>query len=110
MGMERAVQQGKGKVESEETKKDFSLKEGEKIQINIGGKGQRKGGESTFFGSGKQDEGSALFSIAPPPGGGGGGGFAAPPPPYTPAAAPSNPGGKSAQELGFDDGEFGEFQ
>lgn len=107
MGMERGTQQqgGRAKAESEEVKKDFSLKEGEKIQIHIGGKGSRKAEGAGFGGNGKQDEGSALFSIAPPPGGGG---LAAPPPPA--AAAPSNPGGKSAQELGFDDGEFGEFQ
>lgn len=106
MGWEQAQQVGGGGKAGgdgkrvEEVKRDFSLKEGERIHINIGGKGQREVGGA---GGEQKDEGSALFSIAPPPAGAGG--FPAPPP-----AAPNNPGGKSAQELGFDDGEFGEFQ
>jgi hypothetical protein len=64
----------------------------------VGGKGRRQlptnGGE-------KKDDGAALFSIAPPPAGAkiSEDGFA-------------DPGmkDKTAEELGFDDGEFGEFQ
>ena len=52
----------------------------------------------------RQDEGQALFSIAPPP------------PAASASAGFSQQGsgdvtnGKSAAELGFDDGEYGEFQ
>ncbi|KAF7196738.1 NECAP-like protein [Pseudocercospora fuligena] len=91
-----------------DAKKDFSLKEGEKIHVNIGRRGQSKVEEMSA--GQQQDNGAALFSIAPPP------------PPAAAAAgkvdafaAPKQPSvadthGKTAQELGFDDGEFGEFQ
>ena len=81
----------------EDGKKDFSLKEGESIHINVGGKGRRQPVQSAP----KGDEGAALFSIAPPPPAG-----------KTSSGLPSTTttNGKSAQELGFDDGEFGEFQ
>lgn len=87
-----------------EVKKDFSLKEGETIQIQLGSRGRRAppAGENT---GNKSDESAALFSIAPPP------------PPaakaasdFPPIAPPSAVEGKTAAELGFDDGEFGEFQ
>jgi len=84
------------------SKKDFSLKEGQKIHVQVGSKSRRAvsdNGSATTSSDSK-----ALFSIAPPP----------------PAgkvlsdlpsiAPPSTVEGKSAQELGFDDGEFGEFQ
>lgn len=102
---------GKGKAEEEEVgKRDFSLKEGERITISVGGRGRREGGEPSGKGG---EDGKALFSIAPPPppsaaaGKGQEGGFPsiAPPPSSTSGAQ-----GKTAQELGFDDGEFGEFQ
>ncbi|KAF2482914.1 adaptin ear-binding coat-associated protein 2 [Neohortaea acidophila] len=82
----------------QDSKQDFSLKEGQKIHIQLGGKSRTvtSGNSST-----KQDDAAALFSIAPPPGAGKGPGQIAPPPTVQ---------GKSAQELGFDDGEFGEFQ
>lgn len=86
--------------ESSDVLRDFSLKEGEKIHIQVGGKGKREGsdvGKKT-----ERDDGHALFSIAPPPTSGASSGFAPPPVDATQ--------GKSAQELGFDDGEFGEFQ
>lgn len=74
-------------------KQDFSLKEGEKIHIQVGSKGRRQPASTSLA---KPDEGAALFSIAPPP-------------------APSKPDSsasqsQSAQAFGFDDGEFGEFQ
>ena len=82
---------------------DFSLKEGQKIHIQVGSKGRRAspGGNDTR----KQDDGAALFSIAPPPSA-----AAKAQNEFPPIAPPSAIGGKSAQELGFDDGEFGEFQ
>jgi hypothetical protein len=92
----------KPRAEASDVLRDFSLKEGEKIHIQVGGKGRREqGGDGER--KAERDEGQALFSIAPPP----------------PAAAPSGfsqqpvgdvTSGKSAAELGFDDGEFGEFQ
>lgn len=91
-----------------DSKKDFSLKEGEKIVVNIPGRRQRPPADAGLSGSSGSDT-AALFSIAPPP---------------PAAAAPSSSlqmegqsatpestvDGKTAQELGFDDGEFGEFQ
>jgi hypothetical protein len=79
--------------------RDFSLKEGEKIHIQVGGKGRREGGDGEKKAG--RDDGQALFSIAPPP-------AAAPSGFSQPSVDVTN--GKSAAELGFDDGEFGEFQ
>ena len=103
---------GQGQQQRKEKKVenvDFSLKEGEKIVVNVPGKGRRNrpsGGGSSEGGS----DAAALFSIAPPP-------------PAANSVPPSSlqmghqaptPGseveGKTAAELGFDDGEFGEFQ
>lgn len=89
---------GKGKAVEE--KQDFSLKEGEKIHISVGGKGRRQAPSESV----RQDDGAALFSIAPPPG------AARSQNDFQPIAPPSDVEGKSAAELGFDDGEFGEFQ
>ncbi len=85
----------------QESKEDFSLKEGQKIHIELGGKGRIAASQDTAT---KQDDSAALFSIAPPPG-------AAKAHHDAPSIAPPPAvAGKSAQELGFDDGEFGEFQ
>ena len=93
---------GKGKAVDESNKQDFSLKEGEKIHIQVGGKGRR---ETPIERSGGSNDSAALFSIAPPPS------AAAKPQSDFPSTAPTSAvTGKSAQELGFDDGEFGEFQ
>ena len=108
----------KGKVTAakEEVKRDFSLKEGETITVNIGGKGtRRRAPEST--GSSSVNKGLEGFSLPPPPGGGG----FLPPPPSAQEVRAKNMSSrnndtqaneKSAQELGFDDddGEFGDFQ
>jgi hypothetical protein len=80
---------------------DFSLKEGEKIHIQVGSKGRRAAPANDTTGRGDD---AALFSIAPPP-----------PPAAGPASVSTTStkptqDGKSAEELGFDDGEFGEFQ
>jgi hypothetical protein len=99
----------KGEREKEE-KRDFSLKEGETITVNIGARSKgRRGGEK---GTGA--------------GGGDGGAFSLPPPPYTGVLPPPPsaqevkkkrlsqtvvvPEPVSMEDLGFDDGEFGEFQ
>ncbi|KAB2573685.1 Adaptin ear-binding coat-associated protein 1 NECAP-1 [Lasiodiplodia theobromae] len=111
-----------------EEKKDFSLKEGETITVNIGGRGRRNRNSSgSPPGEENKDAQAALFSIKPPPASGGGGGpvpFLPPPPSASSVKAerrrsrPLPPQGAmppaekqpSPQELGFDDGEFGEFQ
>lgn len=93
LGVEEGAGQTKGKapVKTEEVKRDYGLKEGESIVIEIGGKGRRvrdKGEDN------KAEGDKALFSIAPPPS----------------AAQVREENKQQAQELGFDDGEFGEFQ
>lgn len=95
----------------EAEKKDFSLKEGETITVNIGGRGRRAPGGASKVQSDEQ----ALFSIKPPPSAGGGAGGAMPflPPPPSVAdmkAKKPTQQSQSAQDLGFDDGDFGEFQ
>jgi hypothetical protein len=110
----------------EEPKKDFSLKEGQSIHVEIGGRGRRQQQSNPA----SNDDGSALFSIRPPPPPASGDDFALPslaPPPSaghakavskSPSPARQQPqyqshqsqSQPSAEELGFDDGEFGEFQ
>ena len=98
--------------ENEPVKRDWKLKDGESIRVEIGGRGRRRdGGEEKMAG------------IAPPSGGwgeAGGVGFLPPPPSAgdTTERRKSREGvggridieGKSMADLGFDDGEFGEFQ
>lgn len=118
---------GGGKAK-EEVKKDWSLKEGQTIKVDVGTRGRRKDGDvgsgsGSGSGGGSEGEGakSALFSIRPPPGTGdaGGGGvmpMLAPPPSASEARANKrrsrglSPATTQAAQLGFDDGEFGEFQ
>jgi hypothetical protein len=108
-------------VKKEEVKKDYSLKEGEMIKIDIGGRSRRSVGQESDY-TGASGGGGGLFSIPPPPGknsGFGGGGIPFLPPPPS-AKDVRNDRRKSrevrsapkqtAQDMGFDDGEFGEFQ
>lgn len=88
--------------EDQDMKQDFSLKDGQTINIQVGSRGRRAA--PGFDSAGNRDENAALFSIAPPPG------AAKAQPDFPAIAPPSAVEGKSAQELGFDDGEFGEFQ
>ena len=118
---------GGGAGVNEAQKKDWSLKEGETIKIDIGRKGRRRDGQvEDADGSGSshhhQSATDALFSIKPPPsangdqGSGGGIPVLAPPPSATESRAEKrrsrgiSPGKVEAKDLGFDDGEFGEFQ
>lgn len=110
--------------ENKTVKRDFSLKEGEMIRIDLGTKGRsRKEGDDIEVDQKK--DGKGLFSIAPPPppsmekgvGSSAGSPFLPPPPSAPDSKAHKRrsrqnlePVAKSAQELGFDDGEFGEFQ
>ena len=102
-GVATASGQSRGSATGQdELKKDYSLKEGEKIHIQVGKKGRRISSSDAAV---KNDDNAALFSIAPPPPG------AAKPTTYPkPVPVVSEFDGKSAKELGFDDGEFGEFQ
>jgi len=91
----------------EAPKKDFSLKEGETIVVNIGG----KAGKGRRSGSDNVPAGESGFSLPPPPGG-----LLAPPPSAQEIKAQKRlsqtitPPTGSIEDLGFDDGEFGEFQ
>ncbi|KAK5117364.1 hypothetical protein LTR62_005981 [Meristemomyces frigidus] len=96
-----------GKGVKEQKMVDFSLKEGEKIHIQMPGDkaGSRiRPSASAATAVADSSDGSALFSIAPPPVGGKPDNF------LSSTLPPASTTGKSAQELGFDDGEFGEFQ
>jgi len=129
LGLEDNAGKHGGKVKQkgeakEEIKRDFSLKEGETIVVNIGGRagGKRKENERE-----REDHGfgggMGGFSLPPPPGSGkgnsGGGGLLPPPPSaqevrkqkrLSQTFEPVEPVTQSAEDLGFDDGEFGEFQ
>lgn len=111
----------------EEVKKDFSLKEGETIHVDIGRKGRRKDGDASATAIAPATAGDKFsFSIKPPPaaqnGDTGGSGSAGipllPPPPSAQDVRAEKrksrqniaPPVGSAADLGFDDGEFGEFQ
>ncbi|KAK0386119.1 hypothetical protein NLU13_5956 [Sarocladium strictum] len=97
---------GKSEEPKKEEPRDYSLKEGETITVNLGGKGRRRPQPETTESSGDLQS----FALAPPPsaGGssGGGGGFALPPPP---SATDVRTKRRSIRDLGFDDGQFGEF-
>jgi adaptin ear-binding coat-associated protein 1/2 len=98
-----------------EEKRDYSLKEGETITVSFGG--GKFGRRRTQEPSAPESANLSSFSLPPPPSASasrGGGGFSLPPPP----GAAQTPAGKStsesrtkktAAELGFDDGQFGEF-
>ncbi|KAK3306555.1 uncharacterized protein B0T15DRAFT_144898 [Chaetomium strumarium] len=92
---------GKGGGEEEE-KRDLSLKEGETITVNLSGTrfGRRAGRqqqseEDTKGSGGEEGKSLASFSLPPPP-----------PPSAREVRAQKR---LSAQQLGFDDGQFGEF-
>ncbi|KAG0652962.1 Adaptin ear-binding coat-associated 1 [Hyphodiscus hymeniophilus] len=100
------------KKEKAAEKKDFSLKDGETITVNIGGRaGRRNQVKSEEF-----IRDMEVFSLPPPPGGSVGT-FLPPPPSAQDVKAQKRlsqnlevPLSGSIEDLGFDDGEFGEFQ
>jgi hypothetical protein len=118
LGIEDNGKAGGKKVMKEDKvpeKKDFSLKEGETITVNIGGRGMGRRNPPKEGGHSSKDLGD--FSLPPPPGGGSLGSFLPPPPSaqevktqkrLTQTFEPPNPA--SIEDMGFDDGEFGEFQ
>ncbi|KAK7415293.1 hypothetical protein QQZ08_012391 [Neonectria magnoliae] len=103
-------EQSKPSAEKEkEDKRDYSLKDGETITVSFGGSkfGRRKAqpaSSSSASGSGTANLQS--FALPPPPPGPSGGGFSLPPPPSAKVVKKQQ---QSAKELGFDDGQFGEF-
>ena len=118
LGIEDNGKAGGKKVLKEDKppeKKDFSLKEGETITVNIGGRGM--GRRHPPKEDDQSSKGLGGFSLPPPPGGGGLGSFLPPPPSaqeiktqkrLSQTFEPPRPG--SIEDMGFDDGEFGEFQ
>jgi len=103
LGIEDNGKSGGKKAEKEKIpeKKDFSLKEGETITVNIGGRGM---GRRTHAKSEENGQGLGGFSLLPPP----------------PSAQEMKAQKRLSQNMeksqpnssedGFDDGEFGEFQ
>jgi hypothetical protein len=95
--------------------KDYSLKEGETITVNLGGAGigRRRNAQQQSSSSTAEAAPANLqsFALAPPPGPGGSsspsGGFSLAPPPSAQEVRQKKR--MSAQDLGFDDGQFGEF-
>lgn len=115
----QAPGRAKPKKEVEDVKRDFSLKEGETISINLGGlKGRRSRPEGEKSPERQKSEQDALFSIKPPPGSGSSPGGAMPflpPPPSAKSVKEERRRSRQTfeqkpEDLGFDDGEFGEFQ
>lgn len=104
-----AAAAAKSKKEAAEEKRDLSLKEGETITVNLGGKfGRRRPQQEQQQ---PTNEGASLssFSLPPPPSASGArGGFSLPPPPAAPQSKPSATT-KKAEDFGFDDGANGEF-
>ena len=103
------------KEEKVPEKKDFSLKEGETITVNIGGRGM--GRRNTTKEEATGSKGLGGFSLPPPPGGGSLGSFLPPPPSAQEVKTQKRlsqtfepPPSGSIEDMGFDDGEFGEFQ
>ena len=120
---------GKEDAKTDEPAKDYSLKEGETITVNLGNKfgrrrpqqepQQQEQGESQSAFAPTTAPSLQSFALAPPPssasasrtesaesGSEGGGGFALPPPP---SASDVKKKRRSLMEMGFDDGQFGEF-
>lgn len=101
------------KAPEAETPKDYSLKEGQTITVNIAGRGktaaQHQAARSSFSSS-SDDAAAAPVPFLPPPPSAADvkAGLNSGSPNYntTPVTKP----GPSAKDLGFDDGEFGEFQ
>jgi hypothetical protein len=96
-------------------RRDYSLKEGETITVNLGGtRFGRKARDAVSPVEGGGGGGLSGFSLPPPPaapgiGGAPAGGALIPPPPPPPGGREKKRLSQSAEQLGFDDGKFGEF-
>lgn len=111
-GAAAAASAEQAKKRAEEEKRDLSLKDGETITVNLGGKFGRRRPQPEQRSSGENASLSS-FSLPPPPSSSGSrGAFSIPPPPGLGSSASVSavkPQQKTAQDLGFDDGENGEF-
>lgn len=106
-GAAAAAAAAKTAKENAEEKRDLSLKEGETITVNLGGKFGRKRPQQEQK-SVNENASLSSFSLPPPPSASGGRGNSLIPPP--PSAQQSKPPSmKTAEDLGFDDGANGEF-
>ncbi|KAG5975635.1 hypothetical protein E4U58_000418 [Claviceps cyperi] len=109
LGMEKRGRAGEASLDQEGEKgdgtaedKDYSLKEGETITVNIGKKmgRRREQGEGDEESEAQEtDLSKPLQSFALPP----------PPPPSSSAVGDVKRKRRSLKHLGFDDGQFGEF-
>ncbi|EHK20836.1 uncharacterized protein TRIVIDRAFT_69655 [Trichoderma virens Gv29-8] len=107
LGWEAEQSHNPAEAKTKTETKDYSLKEGETITVNLGGTkfGRRRpqhADESPSTSSGSADLQS--FALPPPPAGAAS--FSLPPPPKTSDVKEKR---KSLKNLGFDDGQFGEF-
>ncbi|KAJ9148908.1 Adaptin ear-binding coat-associated protein 2 [Pleurostoma richardsiae] len=99
----------------EEEKRDYSLKEGETITVNLGGTrfGRRAGGRPQQEETAGPAADLSSFSLPPPPSAAAsrssGSSFLPAPPSARDVRSQQETEKKTAQELGFDDGQFGEF-
>ncbi len=115
------------KTGQSDERRDYSLKDGETITVNFGGSKFRRSRPQEATSSAEPANLSSFslppppsvpssrgFSLPPPPSNPRGGSLLPPPPPSAASTRPQPPSGSSAQkksaaELGFDDGQFGEF-
>ncbi|EHK45984.1 hypothetical protein TRIATDRAFT_219927 [Trichoderma atroviride IMI 206040] len=107
LGWEVEQSHGATETKAKTETKDYSLKEGETITVNLGGTkfGRRRpppAEESTSSSSADLQS----FALPPPPAAAPGASFSLPPPPKTSDVKEKR---KSLKNLGFDDGQFGEF-
>ncbi|KZZ92575.1 Adaptin ear-binding coat-associated protein 1 NECAP-1 [Moelleriella libera RCEF 2490] len=101
----------KKKDDKQETAKDYRLKEGETITVNIGNKSGRRRPQQPENDPPRMSETASLqsFVLSPPPSATSSNeqsGFALPLPP---SASDIKRKRRSLKDLGFDDGQFGEF-
>ncbi|KJZ72982.1 hypothetical protein HIM_07554 [Hirsutella minnesotensis 3608] len=110
LGLDAKEQNASAAEKAKENVKDYSLKEGETITVSLGKSalGRRRPQQQ------QQDAPVSdiqSFALAPPPGpssntDASGGGFSLPPPP---SAEDVKRKRRSLRDMGFDDGQFGEF-
>ncbi|KAK4069592.1 uncharacterized protein Triagg1_7016 [Trichoderma aggressivum f. europaeum] len=108
LGWETEQSQNPADAKAKTETKDYSLKEGETITVNLGGTkfGRRRPQHADDEASSTSSSSADLQSFALPPPPAGAASFSLPPPPKTSDVKEKR---KSLKNLGFDDGQFGEF-
>ncbi|KAL7910385.1 hypothetical protein GGI35DRAFT_363510 [Trichoderma velutinum] len=107
LGWETEQSQNPADAKAKTETKDYSLKEGETITVNLGGtKFGRRRPQHADEASATSSSSADLQSFALPPPPAGAASFSLPPPPKTSDVKEKR---KSLKNLGFDDGQFGEF-